>query len=154
MEQNGAFAIKSGAFKDGELIPAKFTCDGEDISPMLEIKNAPKDTKSFALILEDPDAAPIWSHWVLWNIGPGTQYIDEGTLPQNAMQGTTSSGSMRYGGPCPPKGDEPHHYTFRLYALDAEIENIPPGASKNKLFEAIDGHIIGTAELTGLYQRK
>ncbi|MDO8556843.1 MAG: YbhB/YbcL family Raf kinase inhibitor-like protein [Candidatus Jorgensenbacteria bacterium] len=150
-----AFEIKSSVFKPGEQIPAKYTCDGDDISPMLEIKNAPVGTVSFALIVDDPDATRgiPWDHWILWNIRGGTQYIMEDTIPEGSVQGATSfSGKVRYGGPCPPKGNPPHRYVFKLYALDSVLD-IPAGSIKDALLKAMEGHILGTAELIGLYGR-
>lgn len=148
------FAIKSSAFKPNEKIPSKHTCDGDDVSPMLEIKNTPEGTRSFTLIVDDPDATRgiPWDHWIVWNIDPGTQYIMEDTVPQGAVQGTASFGKAKYGGPCPPKGNAPHRYVFKLYALDIVLD-IPASSAKDELLKAMEGHILGTAELIGKYGR-
>jgi len=148
------FALKSSAFKEGGFIPVKHTCEGDDVNPLLEIKNAPPEVKSFALIMDDPDAPMgTWVHWLLWNIEPRTQYISEDTVPANAVQGTNSFGRQKYGGPCPPKGSKPHRYMFKVYALDAMLD-LPAGATKADLEKAMEGHILAQTVLTGLYQRK
>lgn len=146
--------IKSSSFKDGEMIPKKYTCDGEDINPLLEIRHVPNNAKSLVLIIDDPDAIRgiPWDHWLMWNIPPRSQYIQEGVVPSGAVQGTGSSGRIKYIGPCPVKGKDPHHYIFSLYALDCELE-LSEGAKKDELLRAIDGHIISKAELVGLYGR-
>lgn len=146
--------LKSSAFKDGEIIPTRFTCEGENVNPLLEIRNAPEGTKSFVLLMDDPDApSKTWVHWVVWNIEPKTQYISEDSLPGSALQGTNSSNTQKYIGPCPPKGDKPHHYHFKLYALDTDL-NLAEGAKKEEVEKAMAGHILGQTLLTGLYQRK
>lgn len=151
----GNFILKSSVFKQNEIIPSKFTCDGDDVNPMLEIRNAPTGTKSFALIVDDPDATrgTPWDHWILWNINPKTQYISEDNVPAGAVQGMTSFGHPKYGGPCPPKGSRPHRYIFKLYALDTELD-LPEGSIKEQLVKATEGHIINQTKLIGLYQRK
>ncbi len=149
------FVLKSTAFKDGGPIPAKYTCEGDDVSPFLEIKNPPEGTVSFALIVDDPDATRgvPFDHWLLWNIPPNTQYISEDSIPQGAVQGMTDFGTAKWGGPCPPAGSTPHRYVFTLYALDTSIL-LSTGATKEELIKLMEGHILGKAELTGLYQRK
>lgn len=146
--------IKSSAFKNNENIPSKYTCDGEDINPLLEILGVPEEAKSLVLIVDDPDApGGIWNHWTLWNIDPRTQYIYEDSVPGNALEGKTSFGRVGWGGPCPPKGDKPHRYIFTVYALDTELD-LPKGAEKEELEEAMKGHIIDKASIIGLYGRK
>ncbi|TSC51840.1 MAG: putative phospholipid-binding protein, PBP family [Parcubacteria group bacterium LiPW_41] len=146
--------IKSSSFKDGEMIPTKYTCDGEDTNPLLEIRHVPDNAKSLALIIDDPDATRgvPWDHWLMWNIPPRSQYIQEGVVPSGAVQGTGSNGKIKYMGPCPVKGKDPHHYIFSLYALDCELE-LPEGAKKDELLRAMEGHIISKAELVGMYGR-
>ena len=148
------FTLKSTAFKDGAPIPAKYTCDGDDVNPFLEIKNPPERTVSFALIVDDPDATRgiPFDHWLLWNIPPNTQYISEDNIPQGAVQGTTDFGTAKWGGPCPPAGNAPHRYVFTLYALDATVA-LSTGATKEELIKLMEGHILGKAELVGLYGR-
>lgn len=144
--------IKSSAFENNEKIPRKYTCQGEDINPPLEFSEIPKETKSLALIMDDPDA-PLgtWDHWIIWNIPPETKEIKEGEVPVNAIQGKNSWGKNSYGGPCPPSGT--HRYFFKLYALN-EILNINENSKKSDLEKAMKGHIIARAELIGLYAKE
>jgi len=152
---NSNFTIKSPVFKDGEFIPLRFTGDGEDINPLLEIKNTPPNTKSLALIFDDPDATGgvTWTHWIIWNINPQTQYIAEGSTPEGAIVGINSWGKNSYGGPYPPKGSKPHRYFFRLYALDTVLD-LPPNTNAENLKKAMEGHILDETTLMGLYSRK
>lgn len=146
--------LKSAAFKDGGFIPPKFTCDGENINPLIEIVGLSENIKSMVLIVDDPDApAGTWDHWIMWNIDPKTSYIHEDSIPAGAVEGTTSFGKPKYGGPCPPKGDKPHRYIFKLYALDTTLE-LPEETTKQELEQAMEGHILEQTTLTGLYQRK
>jgi len=149
------FKMKSSAFKEGEMIPAKYTCDGDDVNPLLELRNVPPEAKSLALIVDDPDASrgTPWDHWLVWNINPKTQYISEDNLPSDAIQGASSWGKPKYGGPCPPKGKAAHHYVFTLYALDTLLE-LKTGASKEELLREMEKHIIAHTSLVGLYERK
>jgi Raf kinase inhibitor-like YbhB/YbcL family protein len=151
----GNLILKSSAFKEGETMPAKNTCDGDNVNPLLEIRNIPEKTKSLALVVDDPDATggKTWYHWLIWNIEPKTQYIPEDNVPFGALQGTTSFGHQKYGGPCPPRGNAPHRYMFKAYALDAVLD-IPAGSDKSTLENAMKGHILDEAVLTGRYGRK
>jgi Raf kinase inhibitor-like YbhB/YbcL family protein len=149
--------IESPAFKQGDFIPSRYTCDGEDISPALKWTNVPEGTKSLALICDDPDA-PIgdWVHWVLYNIPPETKELKENIPPDKILKDGSIHGlndwkRYGYGGPCPPSGV--HRYFFKLYALDTKL-NLAPGATKRQLLEAMKGHIIAQGELMGKYQRK
>lgn len=146
--------IKSPAFKEGELIPLRFTCDGDDVNPLLELREVPKSAKTLVLIVDDPDATSGngWDHWLLWNINPKTQYIAEDSVPPGAIEGKTSFGEHHYGGPCPPYGHAPHRYRFTLYALDTVLE-IDPLSGKVEIEKAMERHVIETASLTGLYAR-
>lgn len=152
-----AFAIKSSAFVAGAEIPQRYTCMGDDVSPALEWSGAPAKTVSFALIMDDPDApSGTWTHWVLWNLPAKTQGLAEGVakrdpLENNARQGRNSDNNIGYNGPCPPSG-RAHRYFFRLYALDENLE-LPPGAGRVSLLEAIKGHILGQAEYMGRFRR-
>lgn len=148
------FQLKSAAFKPNELIPAKFTCDGENINPLLEIKGVPENAKSLVLIMDDPDATrgQTWDHWLVFNIDPKTQYIEENNVPAGAIQGNNSWPKTEYGGPCPPKGSRPHRYMFKLYALDTMLD-LEDGVTKDNLEKAMTGHILEQAVLIGLYQR-
>jgi len=152
-----SFHISSAVFSNGQTIPKKFTCDGPDVSPQLGWKEAPAATKSFALIMDDPDApAGTWVHWVLYNLPANTRELPEGMdkeeqLATGALQGRNDFRKIGYGGPCPPRGT-PHRYYFRLYALDTKLD-LKAGATKPDLEHAMKGHILGEAELMGRYGR-
>lgn len=141
-------SISSDAFKDRGYIPAKYSCDGENINPPLSIGNIPKETKSLALIVDDPDA-PIrtWVHWIVWNIPPAKK-IKENEIAGD--EGVNDFGNNSYGGPCPPSGT--HNYIFKVYALD-ELLDLNPSATKIELEKAMAPHIIGFGKLVGLYKR-
>jgi hypothetical protein len=142
----------SSVFADGGSIPPVYTCDGTNVSPPLAWQGAPEGTKSFALIVGDPDApSGVWVHWVAYNI-PGELSRLSPPLPKNVLQGKNSFDKTVYGGPCPPKEGGPHRYFFRLYALDALL-NLAPGADIATLKAAMRGHVLGGAELMGLYDR-
>lgn len=148
------FTLKSTAFKDGGAIPAKHACDGEDVNPFLEIKNPPEGTASFAIIVDDPDATRgvAFDHWLLWNIDGNTRYLSEDSVPHGAVQGMTDFGSPKWGGPCPPPG-KPHRYVFKLYALDVALP-LSAGGTKQELIKLMEGHVLGIAVLTGIYERR
>jgi len=140
--------ITSPAFKHNEYMPAKYTCEGEDINPPLIISGIPERTKSLALIMDDPDAPiGVWVHWVVFDITPITR-IEEKSVP--GKLGTTNSGRKDYHGPCPPSGT--HRYFFKIYALDTQL-NLKEGITKGQLEKAMQGHILDKAELVGLYKR-
>lgn len=142
--------IISSVFKNGEAIPKKYTCDGMDLSPPLKFKNVSEDTKSLALIVDDPDAPMgTWVHWVVWNMEASINGISEGEQIK-AEKGKNDFGKLNYGGPCPPRGT--HRYYFKLYALD-KLLNLREGSSKKQLEKAMEGHIIEEAQLVGLYSR-
>ena len=149
--------ITSSAFEDGGMIPAKYTCDGADVSPTLQWGAVPEGTKSIALICDDPDAPMgTWVHWVLFNLPAETNELAENIpadkiLPDGARQGVSDFGRIGYGGPCPPSGT--HRYFFKIYALDTEL-GLEAGASKSQLLKAMEGHILGQGELIGKYKRK
>ena len=141
--------LTSPEFKNNDTIPMKFTCQGEDVSPALEIKGVPNGAKSLALIVDDPDAPMgIWVHWVVYDI-PVVSRIEENSIP--GKQGMNNFGRRDYGGPCPPSGT--HRYFFKLYALDKKL-NLKEGVTKKELEKAMDGHILEKAELVGLYKRQ
>lgn len=147
--------IKSPAFKNGEVIPKHFTCDGDDVNPLFEIRDIPSGAVSLAFIVDDPDATSggVWDHWLLWNISPKTQYIAEDSVPPDAVEGTTSFGEKHYGGPCPPHGKSPHRYRFTLYALDTLL-SLSEESGRSELLSAMEGHILAETELMGLYGRE
>ncbi len=140
--------ISSTAFSSNGMIPVKYTCEGDDISPPLDIKNIPGETVSLALVMEDPDA-PIgnWIHWLVWNI-PVTHHIRENDV--HGVEGVNDFVQHHYGGPCPPFGT--HRYSFKIYALDTLLD-LPHHTKKNQLEKAMSEHIIGYGELTGLYTK-
>lgn len=140
-------SVKSEAFQDNQRIPTKYTCDGEGVNPPLRISGVPLETKSLALILEDPDApSGMFTHWIVWNIPPQGE-IRENTVP--GLQGLNSSGRTSFARPCPPSGT--HRYIFKAYALDAEL-NLDEGSSRKDLERAMQNHVIAKGELTALYR--
>ncbi len=156
-----AFSLTSPAFTDGSMIDKKYTCDGANVSPPLAWKDAPAGTKSFALIMDDPDApAGTWVHWVLYQIPASAASLEEGvgkspTLSNGAVSGASwgvnDFSRIGYQGPCPPPG-KPHRYVFKLLALDAAL-NLPAKAGKFDVEKAAQGHVLGQAQLTGKYGR-
>ncbi len=143
-------SLTSPAFNEGEVIPVQYSCDGDDVSPDLDWFGIPEGTASLAFIMDDPDA-PVgtWIHWVLYNIPADMPGLQLG-LTGAGVDGTNSWGTTGYGGPCPPGGT--HRYFFKLYALDLNLD-LAAGAYKEELLAAMDGHILGQAELMGTYTR-
>lgn len=143
--------IKSSDFQNNELMPQKFTCDGLDINPKLEISDIPENAQSLVLIVDDPDASiGTWTHWTLFNIDPKTTEISENSVPRDSIQGLTSANNTGYHGPCPHQGK--HRYFFKIYALDIKL-NLENNSTKAQIEEAIQNHILDKAELIGLYER-
>jgi Raf kinase inhibitor-like YbhB/YbcL family protein len=148
--------IRSSAFGNGEMIPAKYTCDGADFSPPLVWSGSPAGTKCFALICDDPDAPMgTWVHWVVYDIPSAAMMLAEGItrekeLPGGGTQGINDFRRIGYGGPCPPGGT--HRYFFKLYALDATL-GLKPGITKDQLLKAMKGHILAEAQTMGIYKR-
>lgn len=151
------FRIKSDVFKEGEVIPEKYSCEGEDVSPPLKWENVPDEAQSLALIADDPDAPMgTWVHWVIFNIPTSITDLEENIpaqeeLSNGAKQGRNGFKKIGYGGPCPPPGSA-HRYYFKLYALDKKLE-LSSGVTKSDLVDAMEGHIISKAELIGKYSR-
>jgi len=144
-----AMKIESPAFEHNEMIPPQYTCQGKDINPRLIISQVPLETKSLALIVDDPDApAGTWTHWVVFDIPPDSTEIKEDTIP--GVQGYNSFGKNDWGGPCPPSGT--HRYFFKVYALDAKL-NLKEGAKKDEVEAAMKDHILDKAEIIGVYQK-
>lgn len=142
--------ITSPSFENDATIPKKFSCEGGDINPELQIQNVPDTAKSLALIMHDPDA-PMpggFTHWVVWNINPKTALIKEESVPPASIEGRNGAGKTGYLGPCPPSGI--HHYQFKLFALDTMLD-LPTTAIAKELEAEIDKHLIETTELVGLY---
>jgi len=141
--------LRSPAFTHQGRIPTRFTCDGEDVSPPLEIVDAPAGTVTLALVMDDPDAPMgVWTHWVAYDIPPITD-IPEG-VAELGTPGRNSWGRLGYGGPCPPAGT--HRYVFHLFAVDTEL-GLPAGMEKADVLAAIGDHVIDEAYLIGLYSR-
>ena len=144
--------ITSNAFENGGEIPRKYGYKNGNASPPLEISDVPPNTKSLALIMDDPDAmgavGKIWVHWVVWNIDPSVNQIQENEVPSGSIQGKTDFGETAYGGPAPP--DKEHTYIFKLYALDESL-SIQNGATKAEVEEAMKNHVIGETKLEGRY---
>ncbi len=154
----GSLFLASAAFQPNQPIPARHTCDGEDLSPALSWDGAPDDTQAFALVVDDPDAPRgVFTHWVLFNLPASvcelrTNVAKTERPGQGGVQGRNDFGAIGYRGPCPPPGT-PHRYRFTLYALDAPV-SLGPGASKQELLQAMEGRIVGQAQLIGTYQRR
>jgi len=148
--------VVSPAFKARAPVPAKYTCDGEDVSPPLTWHNVPKDAQSIVLICDDPDApAGTWVHWVCYDIPPDVAALDENmppaeTLPCAGRQGVNDFGNIGYGGPCPPGGT--HRYFFKVCALDTVL-GLPAGQTKKQIEKAMQGHVLASGELIGVYSR-
>lgn len=149
--------LKSIAFAQEGMIPKQYTCDGEGISPPLSWDAPPEGTQSLVLIVDDPDApGQTFVHWVLYNLPPETRDLPErlpaiADLDNGGVQGSNDFDQLGYGGPCPPGGT--HRYFFKLYALDTRLE-LPPGVSKPRVIDAMEGHILAAAELMGRYTRE
>ena len=155
-----AFTLESAAFRSNGEIPRKYACEGEDVSPPLEWSGGPSAAKSFALIVDDPDApdprAPkmVWVHWVVYNLPASTHALGEGVskkLPAGARNGKNDWKRTGYGGPCPPIGR--HRYFHKLYALDVELPDLRE-PTKAELEAAMKGHVVAHTELVGTYQKK
>jgi Raf kinase inhibitor-like YbhB/YbcL family protein len=149
--------LTTPAFREGETIPKQYTGDGKDSSPPLRWENVPDSTKSLALICDDPDAPRgTWVHWVLFNLPAEVRELGEATpaektLANGARQGKNDFGKIGYGGPAPPRG-KPHRYFFKLYALDTLLD-LQPGATKEQVVAAMQGHVVGEGQLMGKYAR-
>jgi len=148
--------VTSTAFEQGGMIPNKYTCDGQDISPPLSWVDVPDGTASIVLVCDDPDAPMgTWVHWVLFDLPPDAQGLPENipaveNLENGGIHGINDWRKLGYGGPCPPGGT--HRYYFKIYALD-KLMNIPVGNTKAQLLKAMEGHILAEGELMGRYKR-
>jgi len=143
--------VTSSAFRQAGNIPSKFTCDGDNKNPPLQIAEIPSGAKSLALVVDDPDApGGLFTHWLVWNISAKADAIAEANAP-TGVQGTNDFGKSGYGGPCPPSGM--HRYSFKIFALDRELD-LPSGSKRSQLDAAMKGHIVGQGELIGRYSRK
>ena len=143
--------MTSSAFQQGGTIPSKFSCDGANTNPPLQISDVPSGAKSLVLIVDDPDApSGLFTHWAVWNISAQTTTIAEGSTPKG-VPGTNDFGKSGYGGPCPPSGT--HRYYFKIFALDRDLD-LPSGAKRSQLDAAMKGHVVAQGELMGRYSRK
>lgn len=149
-----AFRLSSPAFTTGSPVPVRVTCDGEDLAPALTWTHPPDGTAAFALVMDDPDApSGTFTHWLLGDLPATATGLDEGFAPGLlGVSGTNDFGRIGYGGPCPPKGHGVHHYRFRLHALDTAI-GLREGFARHDIDRAMQGRILGTATLTGTYER-
>jgi Raf kinase inhibitor-like YbhB/YbcL family protein len=142
-------SVNSSAFENNKFIPAKYTCDGDDVNPPLTIEGVPEGTKTLALIVDDPDAPMgTWDHWIVWNISATASKIAENTVP--GTEGMNDFRKRSYGGPCPPYGT--HRYFFKVYALDVKLD-LSPTSRKRDVEKAMQGHVLAEGELVGLYRR-
>lgn len=151
-----AFQVKVKGFGNGERIPARYTGDGENISPALEWSGEPEGTQSFALVMDDPDApGGTWNHWLLWDIPGHVHSLPEGFRPGDlGASGKNDFGRLGYGGPYPPKGHGAHRYQFTIYALDRPALGLPAGAIRKELDRALAGRVLGQASYMGRYERR
>jgi Raf kinase inhibitor-like YbhB/YbcL family protein len=146
--------VTSSAFREGDTVPTEFTCSGADRSPPLRWTGVPSGAVEVALVVDDPDApGGTFLHWVLFALPPGDGGVEAATVPSGAKQGRNSFGKAAYGGPCPPKGDAPHHYRFTVYALNRKIER-PDGAPGKDVRDDAEAAAIATGRLTALYGRR
>ncbi len=144
--------LKSPAFLTGENIPIKYTCDGDNVNPELQFFGIPTKAKSLVLIVDDPDApVGVWAHWLVWNIKPSINKIEENSLPDEAVEGVNDFNIVGWNGPCPPKGNK-HKYNFKLYALDSSLK-LDGLSRKTNLLKAMQNHILKQAILSGYYER-
>jgi Raf kinase inhibitor-like YbhB/YbcL family protein len=157
-EEMMSLMLTSLAFEEGEAIPEEHTCDGDNVSPSLSWSGVPAGTRSLVLLCEDPDApAKTWVHWVLYDMPPDLTELFEAApdlreLPFGGYHGQNDFKNLGYGGPCPPPGD-PHHYFFRLYALD-KVLGLEAGATRQEVGSAMEGHILAEGHLMGTYARR
>lgn len=141
--------ISSPDFAAGSNIPFQYSCKSININPQLNIEGVPAGTKSLALIMHDPDApSGDWLHWLVWNLSPQTSTIEPGSQLTGAQVGKNDAGTTKYSGPCPPSSI--HHYVFELYALDSKL-NLNDSASRSQVNEAMSGHVLNHASLTGIF---
>lgn len=150
------FELTVSGFAEGEAIPTRHTCEGPDVSPALSWSGTPAETKSFTLIVDDPDA-PVgtWNHWLLYDVPASVHSLSEGTKPgQIGLEGTSDFGRPGYGGPCPPRGHGPHRYFFKLFAMNVSSLGLMAGARRAELDRALRGRVLAEARYMGRYERK
>jgi Raf kinase inhibitor-like YbhB/YbcL family protein len=153
------FNLTSTSFEAGQTIPTRYTCEGEDISPQFSWTGTPSGTQSLALICEDPDAPRgLFTHWVLYNISSDQSQLSEALdtderTAWGGIQGRNDFGNMGYGGPCPPHGDQPHRYFFRLYAL-SNLLPVTSGATRQQILDQMQGVVLAQTEWMGTFGRR
>lgn len=148
-----SISLRSSAFADGDTIPRVYTCDGDDVSPPLDWSGVPSGAVELAVVVEDPDApGGTFVHWVLWGLDAGQGGLAEGRVPAGVRQGRNDFGRVGWGGPCPPKGSDPHRYVFTLLALSDSL-TVKAGASANTVKRAARGDVLAEGRLTGRYGR-
>ena len=156
--QENTMKLTSMIFENGGKLPIKYSCDHDNISPDLAWEEVPIGTKSFAIIADDPDApAGVFTHWIIYNIPPEIRSLpermpDSAKLESGALQGRNDFRKIGYGGPCPPTGHGPHHYHFKLYALNRMLD-LEAGVSREQLEETMKGHMLGWTQIIALYER-
>lgn len=144
--------ITSRVFENGSFLPEKYTCDGENINPPLNISDVPRGVKSLVLVINDPDSpSGTFIHWLVWNIDPNIKEITEDSIPFGSVEGVTSWGKSGYGGPCPFSGT--HRYFFKIWALDEKLD-LPTSAIVRELLKAMENHILAQGEIMGRYLKK
>ncbi|UPV74063.1 YbhB/YbcL family Raf kinase inhibitor-like protein [Halorussus limi] len=156
----GEFALTTDAWENGETIPTRYTCEGENVSPPFSVSNSPEGTEAFALVMDDPDAPnPPFVHWLVWNVPADARELPENLPPGEtlgdlggAVQGANGTGELGYIGPCPPVGDPQHTYLFSLYALEAPLD-LAPGAEYQQVVDAVMGNAIARSRYVGQYAR-
>lgn len=152
-EAPGELTVRSEAFEDGESLPKRYTCDGEEVSPPLEWADVPEDATEVVLLVTDPDAPNgEFAHWVVSGLDPAAGGLDEGQLPENAVEGTNDFDERGYGAPCPPTEDTAHRYVFALYAVDEPLD-MEPGASVDQIRDTLEETALAEGELVGTYTR-
>lgn len=145
--------VTSTAFAEAGRVPRRFTCDGEDVSPPLTFAGVPAGSAELVVLLEDPDAPHgTFTHWLMWGVSPHATHLAAGTAPQGATQGRNGFRKTGYGGPCPPRGAEAHHYVFTVYATDKKL-GLAADASPDDVRRALTGHTLASGTLTGRYGR-
>jgi Raf kinase inhibitor-like YbhB/YbcL family protein len=150
-EASGKLQLTSPAFDDGGTMAKKYSCDGDEVSPPLSWSGVPSGAKELALVMEDPDADH-FVHWTVLKIPPGTSGFEEDKVPAGAVQTENTFGKRGYGGPCPPEGDDPHHYVFALYALRRPL-GLGEDASPDEVRDAVADDALASGELTGRFGR-
>jgi len=146
-------SLTSSAFDDGGTIPQRFSCDGEEVSPPLAWTGVPDDARELTLLVDDPDApGGTFVHWVLFKVPADRERLAAGEVPDGARQGENSRGDAAWAGPCPPKGDDPHHYEFTLYALSSPLD-LPDGAAADEVRDAVGKAAVARGQLVGRFGR-